>query len=116
MKTSFLFIVLNFAFAFLAVSQTWPKIYQGTSSITSSVCAVETYDHGFAILSNIEGYTYHVLSGWLIKTDINGNVLWERNFGKTNNYYSSSKSIKATSDSGIIISMNTGYLKKNLFE
>jgi hypothetical protein len=115
MKTSFLVIVLNFSFAFLAVSQTWPKIYQGTSSNTSSVCAVETYDHGFAILSDIKGYTYPVLNGWLIKTDINGNILWERNLGNTNNYFSSSKSMKATSDSGIIISMNTGYLETNPF-
>jgi hypothetical protein len=97
-------------------AQTWPKFYfyEGASK-SSSECAEETYDKGFALLSKLGGFPYPVEAGWLIKTDINGEILWTRTLGNKEYYYTSCNSLKATSDSGIIISMNTGYLENSPF-
>ncbi|KAF0200385.1 MAG: hypothetical protein FD170_3560 [Bacteroidetes bacterium] len=113
MKTSFLFIVLNFAFAFLAVSQTWPKIYINPVANSSGKAAFETYDNGIILLSQNIGQYGLRTSGWLIKNDNNGNLLWDRIIGKHEQYISLVDNMSITSDSGVILAMGTKYLEPN---
>ena len=86
--------------------QTWPKIY----STGSSQSADETYDHGFIILGNLGAPpSYPTHSGLLIKSDINGEVLWKRILGRKTNYFTNVQTVKSTTDSGLLISLNTKY-------
>ncbi len=52
-------------------SQTWPKYYGQSNRIDRSKDIIETYDKGYLILGGYQAFS------WLIKTDINGNILWE---------------------------------------
>jgi uncharacterized repeat protein (TIGR02543 family) len=65
----------------------------------------QTNDGGFIITGQTTGY-YPGLHGaaYLIKTDANGNQLWDRTFGDTSTYpYSYGYSIQQASDGGFII-------------
>ncbi len=116
MKRIIPILILILLFSLKSNSQSWPKFYHyPDQSTTSSACAVETYDNGFAILSNLGGFPYPVVAGWLIKTDINGDVLWTRTLGNKESYYSACRSMQATADSGFIITMNTGYRENSPF-
>jgi hypothetical protein len=92
-------------------AQNWPKVYGDNFNGTISKIE-ETYDHGF-ILS---AYTYTSsgwpLNDWIIKIDINGNVLWNKQFG--NGVYSNGiTDSKITSDKGIILSASTSKYSGN---
>lgn len=113
MKTSFLVIVFNFLFAFIAVSQTWPKIYTVPSNYSDASCACETYDSGIGLLSKYIGAGGYVLAGWFLKTDVNGEVIWERTLGNITEYYSWYKMMQPTSDSGFIITFSTHYAEED---
>ena len=113
MKTSFLVIVFDFLFAFIAVSQTWPKIYTVPSNYSDASCACETYDSGIGLLSKYIGAGGYVLAGWFLKTDVNGEVIWERTLGNITEYYSWYKMMQPTSDSGFIITFSTHYAEED---
>jgi len=92
-------------------AQNWPKVYGDNFNGTISKIE-ETYDHGF-ILS---AYTYTSsgwpLNDWIIKIDINGNVLWNKQFG--NGVYSNGiTDSKITSDKGIILAASTSKYSGN---
>jgi len=61
-------------------SQIWPKYYSQPNSHDFSNDIVEAYDKGYIICGNY--YTYngsdYIQNSWLIKTDVNGNVLWDK--------------------------------------
>jgi len=92
-------------------AQDWPKIYGDNFHATISNIE-ETYDHGF-ILS---AYTYTSagwpLFDWIIKIDINGNVLWEKRFGD-GIYSNGVTSSKITSDNGLILAASTSKYSGN---
>jgi len=64
-------------YSITSYSQKWdhtygnPNWYEGPSDI------VKSYDKGYLVLGNT-GYNDH---GWIIKTDINGELLWDKYFG-----------------------------------
>ncbi|MBU2650155.1 MAG: T9SS type A sorting domain-containing protein [Bacteroidetes bacterium] len=73
----FLFVLL---FLHLKSSgQNWPQIY-GDDLKAQVRSMVEDYDHGYLIAGQIDR-TVPSQWGWLIKTDINGNILWDKKFG-----------------------------------
>ncbi len=89
-------------------AQVWPRVYINPSDNTNPFCAFETYDDGIAILachSNGSALT----AGWVIKTDINGEILWERSLGSRTDYYSWFNMMQVTRDSGLIIALSTRY-------
>jgi hypothetical protein len=93
------------------IAQEWPKVY-GDNFNASIAKIEESYDHGFLIAA----YTYTSsgwpLNMWVIKIDINGNVLWEKQFG--NGIYSNGVSdSKITSDNGIILAAGTSKYSGN---
>ena len=86
----------------LCHGQAWPKIYGDNISSTCRDID-EDYDKGFLLTS----YTYKnsttTKHGWLIKTDINGNVLWNKKFGD-GEYSVGFIQSEMTIDGGMIIS------------
>lgn len=79
----------------------WPKIYGGDLS-TWGEDVDETYDNGYLIGGNVLNNTGVHKMGILIKTDVNGNILWEKRIGNPN-YYFSFASASITSDGGVIL-------------
>jgi len=83
-------------------AQNWPKIYgDNFHSLIQDIS--ESYDKGFYFTS----FTYTNQGankyGWIFKTDINGNPLWDKKFGLGNdrNWFSTSS---VTLDKGLVIS------------
>ena len=107
-----LFFALILLFPYLAISQSWPNIFIAPGEYSTGKAAYETYDNGIILLSENLGNGIR-RSGWLIKTDINGNVLWERLIGRPEQYLSLTENMEVTSDSGLIIAMGTKFLEPN---
>jgi hypothetical protein len=92
-------------------AQNWPIIYGDNFNGTIDKIE-ETYDHGFLISAYTYTYAGWPIRDWLIKIDINGNVLWEKQFG--NGMYSNGVSdSKITSDHGIILAAGTSKYSGN---
>ena len=100
MKKIILFIILTTILQSI-YSQRWQHIYgnQGTSESFKDV--IEYYDHGYLISGSYE--IYH--GNWLIKTDINGNILWEKVLTWENTSVYRSK-IAQDSNGNVIIASN----------
>jgi len=88
-----------------SLAQTWPKVY-GDNLRAYSKDIIESYDKGYNICGSILRDASHFKYGWLIKTDINGNMLWNKKFGDgsvENSFYDFDK----TSDKGFVLSGST---------
>jgi hypothetical protein len=90
-------------------AQVWPRVYINPYSYSNPFCVFETYDDGIAVLSVITVDGGVVTAGWLIKTDINGEILWERSLGSLTDYYSWFNMMQVTQDSGLVIALSTRY-------
>ncbi|MFH1320322.1 MAG: SprB repeat-containing protein, partial [Bacteroidota bacterium] len=78
----------------------WSKTYGGDNyDFGNSV--QQTSDGGFIFLGETKSFGAGVYDVYLIKTDSNGDTLWVRTYGGTNNDYG--KSVKQTPDGGYII-------------
>ncbi len=78
-------------------AQDWIRYY-GYGQHPHSAYCIEQYDKGFILLGNINNYKY----GWIVKTDINGNQLWDLKIGDGINQTMPSN-IEQTSDHGFIL-------------
>ena len=87
-----------------SVAQTWPKFY-GLHNIYVRACdVIETYDKGYLICGNYHpNYNYNERWGWLIKTNINGEVLWDRILSLGYMGYVTPYSIEQSRDGGILV-------------
>ncbi len=63
---------------------------------------IEHYDRGYLLAGNIQSIHY----GWLIKTDVNGNVIWDKKIGNGTSY-NSIRHVERTLDNGLILSGGT---------
>ena len=88
--------------------QTWPKVYIDPIYHSYGYSVNETYDNGMSILSTCTNTDY-AIGGWLIKTDVNGEVIWERTLGSRTKECSWFKMMQPTPDSGFIITFSTRY-------
>ncbi|KAF0200712.1 MAG: hypothetical protein FD170_3241, partial [Bacteroidetes bacterium] len=109
-----LFFALIILFPHFVISQTWPKIFIAPGEYSTGKVAYETYDNGIILLSENLGNGIR-RSGWLIKTDINGNVLWERLIGRPEQYLSLTDNMEPTSDSGVVVAMSTRFFEQDPF-
>ena len=107
----------NLAFAFLlsvlflpAISQNddWIRVFWEYKNVTSHDL-LETYDKGYLILGTIRPDGITETWTWLIKTDINGEVLWEKKIGKLG-FVGAFHDIHQTPDGGYVLSGNTSLL------
>ena len=89
-------------------SQNWPKIY-GDNIHAYGLKILESYDKGFVICGDILKDPSTFKYGWIIKTDINGNILWNKKFGDSyrEDYF---LDMDYTADNGWIISGVTSQL------
>jgi hypothetical protein len=84
-------------------NEVWDKIFGGSGEdVGKSV--QQTSDGGYIIVGS---NPYNVVSQgiWLIKTDANGNMVWDRIFGESG--WNEGKSVQQTSDGGYIITGST---------
>lgn len=72
-------LILLCILTFNLFAQKWSKTFGNPSWYEGPRDITESYDEGYFILGNT-GYNHH---GWLIKTDINGELLWDIYFGGT---------------------------------
>lgn len=96
MKKLFLFFFL-FVITAPLIAQNWIKYYGYGYQPYSSYC-IQQYDKGYILLGDISDYKY----GWIIKTDINGNELWDIKIGDGVNA-TMPANIEQTSDNGFIL-------------
>ena len=82
------------------ICQSWLKLYGGNYYVWGDHI-FEHYDKGILISGTEYSNGFHHY-GWALKTDINGNKLWEKAFGdnSTNTYLNSSR---LTTDGGLIM-------------
>ncbi|HNW74458.1 MAG: T9SS type A sorting domain-containing protein [Bacteroidales bacterium] len=83
MKRSSLIVILFFLIIGLSnnsYSQEWIKTFSSNTYQTFSYQLKEDYDKGVIIGGNLSlGSVMKI--GWIIKTDINGNIIWEKKLG-----------------------------------
>jgi hypothetical protein len=85
--------------------QEWPKIY-GDNFHSIAFTIIEDYDNGYLITGEA-GYGQNVRKwGWLIKTDVIGNVIWDKKFGNLS-YNTFCSASSKTKDQGIILAGST---------
>jgi hypothetical protein len=82
----------------------WNKTYGGVSDdFARSV--VQTSDGGFAIAGYITNLSYDS-DFWLVKTDVNGDIEWNKTYGETKTEYG--RSVVQTVDGGYVIAGQRG--------
>jgi len=98
-------LVLLLVLTKLLSGQEWPKIF-GNSYDVYVMKVMEDYDRGYLIVGDVLANANTFRYAWIIKTDINGNELWNKKYGNgtDQNYLGSSAN---TDDHGLIACGNT---------
>jgi hypothetical protein len=78
----------------------WEKTFGG-SNVDSGWSVQQTSDGGFIIVGNTASFGARWGDVWLIKTDADGNKLWDRTFGGSD--WDWGFSVQQTSDGGFIL-------------
>jgi len=88
-----------------ASGQLWPKIY-GNNIHAYGENIIEGYDKGYFICGSILRNASKFKYGWLIKSDLNGNLIWDKKFGdpSVENFF---LDFDKTSDNGLVLSGGT---------
>lgn len=111
-KASFKILVLTgiLLSSFLSINaqeDEWVRIYgDDIHNVVNSL--IETYDGGFMIGGHIKtSDASFIKNGLLIKTDINGEVLWQKTIGEESDIGTGAVQVKQTSDGGYILLSST---------
>jgi hypothetical protein len=80
MKKPTILILMFFALNTLISKAQWPTWY-ATTTAEKPLCMIETYDNGYLIAGTIGNDNAYKGYGLLMKTDVNGNILWKKLFG-----------------------------------
>ena len=92
-----LLVLLFFQIASTLLAQDWIRYYGNGQQPYASYC-IEDYDKGYILSGSINSSKY----GWIIKTDINGNELWDIKVGDGINL-TGTENIEKTDDHGFIL-------------
>ncbi len=79
----------------------WAGDYDHANSVQ------QTSDGGYILAGEAEGFSSDPNAAWLVKTDINGNMTWDKRFGGgyETDVSGSANSVQQTSDEGYIIAV-----------
>ncbi|MBP6872049.1 MAG: T9SS type A sorting domain-containing protein [Bacteroidales bacterium] len=95
-----------FSLLFLQInSQDWPKVYGGYFHCYVNR-VIEDYDFGYLLGGDICANYTTFKYAWIIKTDINGNELWNKKYGN-GAYQNYLGSCTKTADQGLVACGNT---------
>jgi len=85
-------------------AQLWPKNYGDWYNYVYAKDILEDYDKGYLFIADLYPSLYSEDPNfvWLFKTDVNGNVIWDRKIGNWA-YGTMGVKIKKTSDNGLIL-------------
>jgi hypothetical protein len=86
-------------------NETWPKVFW-KYKVTYNVNLIESYDKGYIVVNTIRPDGITEIWTWLVKTDINGEILWEKIIGD-GIHNSSLHDIFQTNDGGLILGGGT---------
>jgi hypothetical protein len=100
-KIIFFSLLAMFFISSHAQKETWPKIYW-KYKVTYNFDLIETYDKGYIMLNTIRPDGITEIWTWLVKTDINGEVLWEKTIGN-GTHNSGFHFIAETDDGGCVL-------------
>jgi len=111
-------LLISTVFLALTVAEgqtTFQKTYGGTNSNYLNSLDY-TYDGGYIIAGyeDYSGNTY--INTHLLKMDSNGNLIWSKKYGYTNQENLITKSIKQTTDGGFIMAGGAGYSDTRLIK
>jgi len=96
-------------------TQTWPIIY-GDNIVAFNRCMIEDYDHGILLSGNTGNSQVQAKMAWLLKIDVNGNILWEKSYGGVD-YYSYFNIVRKVSNEGCLLAGSTSkYDNENKFD
>jgi len=106
LSSTVLIVLLTSSFVVVvdANPSVWSQTYGGTS-YDQADSVVDTSDGGYAIAGSTHSFGAGGNDFWLVKTDANGNMEWNKTFGGTE--HDSAKSLVATSDGGYAIAGGT---------
>ena len=95
----------------------WDETYGGEAN-EEGVCVQQTNDGGYIIAGQTSSYGAGRSDAWIIKTDSNGNLIWEKTFGEE--LGDLAEWIEQTSDGGYIFTgafgiYSDGFLKYNIY-
>ena len=82
-KTKLILLFLILAFTRDSCCQVWLRTFSSNEYDQFIYQIREDYDNGILMCAN-KGFPNNLNIGWIIKTDINGNVLWEKELGYGN--------------------------------
>ena len=102
-KTIYCYGILLFCLIYQpGYSQTWTRIF-GQEVTAWARDLKESYDHGYFLLGQVNpGPTVSQVHTWLIKTDINGNLIWDKKLFNPHHQIACYK-MEKTSDHGLIM-------------
>ncbi|MDP1622550.1 MAG: T9SS type A sorting domain-containing protein [Bacteroidales bacterium] len=90
-------------FPFWASSQEWVRTFSMNNKSVFAPQIIESYDHGYILGADMTiGYSGLLKIGWIIKLDVNGNVLWDKKLGNGERMWEI-QGIDETSDGGLIL-------------
>jgi hypothetical protein len=94
-------------------SQTWPKYFGQTNRYDYVADIIETYDKGYLICGYYSSPDWLQRWGWLIKTDVNGNIIWEKIIENTGKLFHPT-AIEQTQDGGILVCGSSSHYDKSV--
>ena len=97
-RIRFILIILAIFSCHVAYPQDWPKVIQEPGPGAYAYWLTETYDNGFFIIGPKANFKYT----WIVKTDINGDILWNKKVGN-GQYICILGSIDQVLDGGFVI-------------
>jgi PKD repeat protein len=81
----------------------WTKAFDRAGARDIGFCVRQTNDNGYIITGQVNPVGRWATYIWLIKTDSNGNMLWQKDFGDSGGTCPAGYSVHQTSDNGYIV-------------